>query len=104
MAIRTKLTTRGDRDNTGSGRSGREGERPERSEEERATRKARVAAAKDALSRSANLRGDHVPPARAALKAYLRNLDTRRQPSDEQFAALVEGPFRAPPKRPGARR
>lgn len=101
MAIRTKLTVRGEepRDRRTSGQGARH--RREPTEEERAARKERVAAAKDALARSAELRGDHVTTARAALKLYLRNLNAPRQPSDEQFQALVEGPFRQPPKRPG---
>lgn len=108
MPIRSKLTVRDGDDAGGSKHRGREtggagrpqpGARPQPSEEERATRKARVAAAKDALARSTGLRGDHVAPARAALKAYLRGLNERRQPDDDQFAALVEGPFRVPPKK-----
>jgi hypothetical protein len=68
-------------------------------DEEKAQRKERVAAAKDALSRSVGLKGDHVAPARAALKTYLQRLNEPKQPNDEQFAALVAGPFTAPPKK-----
>jgi hypothetical protein len=97
MPIRSKLTVREpapqDRDRKAGGQAKREP-----SEEERATRRARVAAAKDALARSAGLRGDHVGAARAALKAYLRHLNDGRQPSDDQFQALIEAPFKAPPK------
>lgn len=64
------------------------------SEQEKAVRRARVAAAKDALVRSAALGGRHVAPARAALKEYLRQLNDRRQPSDEMFQALIDAPFR----------
>lgn len=95
MAIHSKLTVRGD--GGGRGRAAESSRRPP-TEEERATRKARVAAAKDALARSNGLRGDHVAPARAALKTYLRRLNEPHQPSEDQFAALLEGPFRAPPK------
>lgn len=96
MAIHTKLTER-----TGP-RSQAQRQAPPRREptdEEKATRKARVAAAKDALSRSVGLKGDHVPPARAALKLYLQRLNEPRQPDEAQFQALVEAPFRAPPKK-----
>lgn len=113
MAIHSKLTVKepaargGARPGAGAtgatGAAGAANRRPP-SEEERATRKARVAAAKDALARSVGLRGDHVPPARAALKAYLRRLNEPHQPSDDQFQALVEGPFRVPPKPRGERR
>jgi hypothetical protein len=68
-------------------------------EEQKATRKERVAQAKDALSRSVGLKGDHVAPARAALKVYLQKLNEPNQPNDEQFAALIEAPFKAPPKK-----
>ena len=68
-------------------------------EEQKATRKERVAQAKDALSRSVGLKGDHVAPARAALKVYLQKLNDANQPNDEQFAALIEAPFKAPPKK-----
>lgn len=70
----------------------------ERSEEERTRRKERVERAKDALSRSNGLKGDHVVAGRAALKLFLRNLNDPKQPSDEQFEAIVEAPFKAPPK------
>jgi hypothetical protein len=69
------------------------------SEEEKAKRKERVAKAKDAISRSAGMKGDHVPPARAALKSYLQRLNEPKQPNDEQFEALIEAPFRVPPKK-----
>ena len=99
MAIRTKLTYRDD-DKPGSRQAGGGGgAKTERSEEEKAKRKERVEAAKDALKRSATLKGEHVPPARAAIKQYLQRLNEPRQPDDEQFAALLEGPFRVPPKK-----
>lgn len=71
----------------------------EYSEEEKAKRKERVAAAKDAISRSVGLKGDHVAPARAALKRYLQQLNEPRQPDDEHFQMLIEAPFKAPPKK-----
>ena len=69
------------------------------SDEEKATRKERVAKAKDALARSVDLKGAHVPPARAAIKKYLQNLNESRQPDDAAFDALVEAPFKMPPKK-----
>lgn len=71
----------------------------EYSDEEKALRKERVAKAKDALSRSAGLKGDHVAPARTALKRYLQQLNEPNQPDDERFEALIEAPFRAPAKK-----
>lgn len=70
-----------------------------RTDEEKATRKERVEKAKDALKRSANTKGDHVPPARSALKEFLRNLNEPKQPDDARFEAMVEAPFKAPPKK-----
>jgi hypothetical protein len=69
------------------------------SEHEKAVRRERVAAAKDALARSAALGASHVAPARAALREYLRKLDEPRQPSDETFVALIDAPFRQPASR-----
>jgi hypothetical protein len=69
------------------------------SDEEKAARKARVEQAKDALARSVGLKGDHVAPARAALKNYLRNLNDKNQPDDARFELLIEAPFKAPPKK-----
>jgi hypothetical protein len=71
----------------------------ERTEEEKAQRRERVEKAKDALSRSVGMKGDHVAAARAALKDFLRRLNEPRQPSDDQFEAMVEAPFKAPPKK-----
>src|SRR3954452_17705847 len=96
MAIHTKLTSR-DPNAPDPSQGQKAGTKREPTEEEKATRKQRVAAAKDALARSATLRGDHVAPARAALKNYLQRLNEPRQPDDSQFEALVEGPFRVPP-------
>lgn len=104
MAIHTKLTVKEPAGKPAATTPAGSGTRRTPTEEERATRKARVAAAKDALARSVGLRGDHVPPARAALKTYLRRLNEPHQPSDDQFQALVEGPFRVPPKPRGERR
>ncbi len=69
------------------------------SDVEKAARKERVEKAKDALSRSVGIKGDHVAPARAALKNYLRNLNDPNQPDDARFELLVEAPFKAPPKK-----
>ena len=96
MAIHTKLTARDP--NTNEPSSGAPAKR-EPTEEEKAIRKQRVAAAKDALARSAKLKGEHVASARAALKSYLQRLNEPRQPDDAQFEALIEGPFRAPAKK-----
>src|ERR1043165_9116833 len=96
MAIHTKLTAR---DPNAKEPERSSGTKREPTEEEKATRKERVAAAKDALARSATLKGDWVQPARAALKSYLQRLNEPRQPDDAQFQALLEGPFRAPPKK-----
>lgn len=70
----------------------------EPTDEDKAKRKERVVAAKDALSRSVDVKGPHVAPARAAIKDYLRNLNDPRQPNDEKFTLLIEAPFHAPPK------
>jgi uncharacterized protein (DUF2236 family) len=69
------------------------------SEEEKATRKDRVAKAKDALARSVGAKGDHVAPARAALKTFLQRLNDQKQPDDATFEALIEAPFKAPVKK-----
>lgn len=69
------------------------------SEEEKALRKERVAKAKDALSRSVGMRGEHVVAGRAALKNYLRQLNEPNQPDDARFELLIEAPFKAPPKK-----
>jgi len=99
MAIRSKLTNRdpsSSADRTGAPPSS---DRREPTEEEKAQRKERVAAAKDALARSVGLKGEQVAPARAALKSYLQRLNDPRQPDDAAFQALIEGPFRVPPKK-----
>jgi hypothetical protein len=70
-----------------------------RSDEEKATRKERVEKAKDALARSVGIKGEHVAPARTALKNYLRNLNDKNQPDDARFELLIEAPFKAPPKK-----
>jgi hypothetical protein len=69
------------------------------SDEEKATRKDRVAKAKDAMSRSVGIKGEHVAPARAAIKVYLQRLNDPKQPDDAQFESLIEAPFKAPPKK-----
>jgi hypothetical protein len=70
-----------------------------RSDKEKATRKERVQKAKDALTRSVGMKGDHVAVARSALKEFLRNLNEPKQPDDSRFEALIEAPFKAPPKK-----
>lgn len=70
-----------------------------RTDEEKALRKARVERAKDALARSAAVKGDHVAAGRDALKEFLRRLNEPNQPDDARFEAMVEAPFKAPPKK-----
>jgi hypothetical protein len=69
------------------------------SDKEKTTRNERVAKVKDAISRSAAIKGDHVPPARAALKSFLRDLNEPKQPDDARFETLIEAPFKTPPKK-----
>jgi uncharacterized protein (DUF2236 family) len=69
------------------------------SDEEKTARKERVVKAKDALARSVGIKGVQVPGARAALKKYLQQLNEPKQPDDAQFEALLEAPFKAPPKK-----
>ncbi len=69
------------------------------SDAEKATRRERVEKAKDALARSVGAKGVQVAPARAALKVYLQKLNEQKQPDDAQFEALIEAPFKAPPKK-----
>ena len=69
------------------------------SDEEKALRKERVAKAKDAMSRSAGMKGVQVAPARAAIKRYLQQLNDPKQPDDARFEMLIEAPFKAPPKK-----
>ena len=71
----------------------------QRSEEEKALRKERVEKAKDALKRSVGMKGEHIAPARAALKTYLQRLNESNQPDDARFEMLIEAPFKAPPKK-----
>jgi hypothetical protein len=96
MAIRAKLSTREDLEASGT-RAAPSGAKREFTEEEKTLRKERVAKAKDALARSVGMKGDHVAPARAALKTYLQRLNEPKQPDDAQFEVLVSGPFTAPP-------
>ena len=70
-----------------------------RTDEEKATRKARVEKAKDALARSVGVKGDHVAAGRDALKDFLRRLNEPNQPDDARFEALIEAPFKVPPKK-----
>ena len=97
MAIRAKLTTVSDKPGSASGSSG--SQKVERTEEEKAARKDRVQKAKDALARSAATKGEHVAPARTVLKTFLQNLNDPRQPDDATFEAMLEAPFKAPPKK-----
>jgi hypothetical protein len=96
MAIRARLTTL--QADASAQRGANESNKRVVSEEEKAQRKERVAKAKDALARSVGLKGEQVAPARAALKTYLQRLNDPKQPSDEMFEALVEAPFKVPPK------
>ena len=70
-----------------------------RTDEEKALRKARVEKAKDALARSVGIKGEHVAGARDALKDFLRRLNEPNQPDDARFEAMVEAPFKVPPKK-----
>jgi hypothetical protein len=70
-----------------------------RSDAERAAYQARIEKAKDALTRSVGMKGDHVAAGRSALKDYLRRLDEPKQPDDARFEALIEAPFKVPPKK-----
>ena len=97
MAIRAKLTVRDETGRQQQPQQTRAKHTP--TDEEKAIRKARVEQAKDALKRSVGLRGDHVAPARNALKLYLQRLNEPNQPDDQRFAALLEAPFKAPPKK-----
>jgi hypothetical protein len=98
MAIAPKLTPL---QQTEANRLAKAAEKPKRefSEAEKTLRKDRVAKAKDALARSVGTKGDHVAPARAALKSYLQKLNEPKQPDDAQFETLLAGPFTAPPKK-----
>lgn len=97
MASRPRLTTAEEiaaRARAGDSSSGPQ--KKERSEEEKAKHRERISAVKDALKRSAGLKGDHVAPARAALKDWLRDTP---ETSDDRFQILLEAPFREPPKK-----
>jgi hypothetical protein len=100
MAIRAKLTTAEELEARRTASAGGAAA-PKRvvSEEEKATRRDRVTKAKDALARSVGAKGEHVAPARAALKAYLQQLNDPKQPDDARFEGLLEAPFKAPPKK-----
>jgi hypothetical protein len=102
MAIRAKVTTLQEieaRKNAAPAPAAADKPKREISDEEKATRKDRVAKAKDAMARSVGTKGDHVAPARAAIKLYLQRLNDPKQPDDAQFEALIEAPFKAPPKK-----
>ena len=70
-----------------------------RSDAEKAARKERVEKAKDALTRSVGIKGEHVAAARSALKDFLRRLNEPKQPDDARFESLIEAPFKVPPKK-----
>ena len=96
MAQRPKLTTADEISARARTTGADGGPRKERSEEEKAKHRERITAVKDALKRSATLKGSHVAPARAALKDWLRN---PADIGDDRFAILIEAPFREPPKK-----
>jgi len=98
MAIRAKLTTLEELQSAPKPGSVDKAKR-EFSDEEKAQRKERVAKAKDALARSVGAKGDHVAPARAALKTYLQRLNDPRQPDDAKFEELLNAPFVVPQKK-----
>ncbi len=98
MALRAKLTTAETAPKSSSQADGSK-PRVEYTDEQKAARKERVTKAKDALARSVGVKGEHVAPARAALKAFLQNLNDARQPDDQTFEAILEAPFKAPEKR-----
>ena len=104
MAIRAKLTTRADTAPPAAAGTPSAPFKKERTEEEKVAHKARIEAAKDALKRSVGTKGEHVAPARAALKEFLRNVNGPGQPDDERFKILLEAPFKAPPKPRAERR
>ena len=93
-----KLTTL---QQTEAARLAKAADKPKRefSEAEKTARKERVAKAKEALATSVGTKGEHVAPARAALKSYLQKLNDPKQPDDAQFEMLVKAPFTAPPKK-----
>ena len=98
MAIRARLTTLNE-GSSGASKAGADKPKREYSEEEKAARKERVTKAKDALARSVAVKGDHVAPARTALKTFLQKLNDSHQPDDSTFEAMLEAPFKAPPKK-----
>jgi hypothetical protein len=99
MAIRVKLTPPREPGSARTTATGTPAVKREISDEEKAARRERVAKAKDALARSVSSKGDHVAPARAAIKTYLQRLNEPKQPDDAQFEALLEAPFKAPFKK-----
>ena len=99
--LRAKLTTLESAESN-SKKKADGAEAPQRSEEERAARKERVQKVKDALKTLATTKGDHVPAARASLKAFLQNLNAPNQPSDDRFAAMLDNALNPPrPKTKG---
>ena len=98
MGINAKLTTL---DEIEARKATAAGDKPKRviTDAEKAQRKERVAKAKDALARSVKSKGDHVAPARTALKTYLQHLNDPKQPDDAQFGVMLAAPFTAPPKK-----
>lgn len=104
MAIRAKLTTLEELQSTPQRAAKAAPPRREHSDEEKAKRKERVARAKDALARSVGAKGDHVAPARAALKRFLQQLNDPKQPDDEKFEELLAAPFTVPVKKKAGER
>ena len=94
----SRLTTREEIEARGTA-SAADKAKPVITEEAKAIRRERVGKAKDALARSVGTKGEHVAPARAALKEYLRQLNDPKQPDDARFEALIAAPFTAPPKK-----
>jgi hypothetical protein len=99
VATGAKLTTLNDKAAAPASASSSGGAKREFTEEEKAARKERVTKAKDALARSVGLKGEQVAPGRAALKLFLQRLNLPNQPDDATFEALLEAPFKAPPKK-----
>lgn len=99
VAIRAKLTTLEELAAAAPRPGASNKPKREISDEEKALRKERVTKAKDALARSVTVKGEHVARSREAIKLYLQQLNQPKQPDEAEFDALIEGPFRAPPKK-----
>lgn len=99
MAIRAQLTTVNTTGKPASAGAVSAAGKREFTDEEKAARKERVTKAKDALARSVGVKGEHVAPARTALKTFLQRLNESNQPDDGTFDAMLEAPFKAPEKK-----